>query len=237
MAGNGIPILLVEDDPGVVRFVAAGLSAHGYRPLHAGSLAEAWQRLGERLDARMPRLLVLDLGLPDGDGVDLVARLRADPRFAALPVLVLSARQDEAQKIAALDAGADDYLTKPFSSGELLARVRAMLRRAALAPAPPGALRTGALEIDLARHEVRRDGRPVHLTPIEYRLLACLAARPGHVVTHRQLLSEVWGADQVDQLHYLRIYMGHLRAKLEANPAEPRHLLTELGVGYRLADE
>lgn len=235
MAGEAI--LLVEDDAGVAQFVAASLAAHGYRPLHAGSVGEAWQRLGERLDDAMPRLVVLDLGLPDADGIELVARLRGDARLSALPVLVLSARHDEAQKIAALDAGADDYLTKPFAAGELLARVRAMLRRAALSQAPAQAWRVDALEIDLPRREVRRDGRIVHLSPIEYRLLACLAARPGHVVTHRQLLSQVWGAEHVDQLHYLRIYMGHLRAKLEPRPAEPRYLLTELGVGYRLADE
>ena len=234
---RGEAILLVEDDPGVVQFVSATLSAQGYRPLHAGGIEEGWARLGANPEPQAPRLVVLDLGLPDGDGVALVSRLRADPRFAALPVLVLSARHDEDQKIAALDAGADDYLTKPFSAGELLARMRAMLRRAALVPAPARVLRVGALDIDLDRREVKRDGQPGRLTPIEYRLLACLASRPGHVVTHRQLLSTVWGAEQIDQLHYLRIYMGHLRAKLEDNPAEPRHLLTELGVGYRLADE
>jgi two-component system, OmpR family, KDP operon response regulator KdpE len=150
---------------------------------------------------------------------------------------VLSARIQETQKIAALDAGADDYLTKPFGVGELLARVRAMLRRAAVTPEPATRVEVGGLLFDREQRQLLLDGLPVHLSPLEYRLLERLAHVPGKVVTHRQLLADVWGTEQVDQLHYLRIYMGHLRAKIEANPAEPRYLLTELGVGYRLADE
>jgi two-component system, OmpR family, KDP operon response regulator KdpE len=176
----------------------------------------------------------VDLGLPDMDGVELIAKMRTT---LSAPVLVLSARIQEEQKIAALDAGADDYLVKPFGVGELLARVRAMLRRSGTPAAAPPVMRVGELVLDRAAHELRRNGEPVHLTPIEFRLFERLARAPGKVVTHRQLLTDVWGTEQVDQLHYLRIYMGHLRAKVEADPAEPRYLLTELGVGYRLADE
>ncbi|MBC5765928.1 response regulator [Ramlibacter albus] len=223
-------ILVVEDDSSIAQFVAASLSAEGMSPRVAATAAEA---RGE-LRASMPRLLIVDLGLPDADGVDLIAQWRSE---CGVPILVLSARMQEAQKIAALDAGADDYLTKPFGVGELLARVRAMLRRAAAAPAPAAQLRIGALAFDREARSLAVDGREVHLTPLEYRLFERLARTPGKVVTHRQLLADVWGGDQVDQLHYLRIYMGHLRAKIEADPAEPRWLLTELGVGYRLADE
>jgi len=223
-------ILLVEDDPSIAQFVAASLSASGLRPVTA---ATAKQGL-EEARTKQPTLVIVDLGLPDLDGVELIARLR---ERAATPILVLSARTNEAQKIAALDAGADDYLTKPFGVGELLARVRAMLRRAAVNPEPAPLVEVGGLAFDRRAHQVRLDGAPVHLTPLEYRLLERLARVQGKVVTHRQLLADVWGDEQVDQLHYLRIYMGHLRAKLEVNPAEPRYLLTELGVGYRLADE
>ena len=223
-------VLLVEDDSAIARFVAASLSAAGLAPRHAADAASAqreWQECA-------PALLIVDLGLPDADGVDLIAGWRAE---RDTPILVLSARTQEAQKIAALDAGADDYLTKPFGVGELLARVRAMLRRAGTEPTPAPVLRVGQLEFDRERRQLSVDGHPVHLTPLEYRLFERLARAPGKVVTHRQLLADVWGSEQVDQLHYLRIYMGHLRAKLERDPADPRYLLTELGVGYRLADE
>jgi two-component system KDP operon response regulator KdpE len=223
-------VLLVEDDASIAQFVAASLSAAGLRPVTATT---ATQGLDEAR-GHNPRLIIVDLGLPDLDGVELITRLRAR---STTPILVLSARIQEAQKIAALDAGADDYLTKPFGVGELLARVRAMLRRAAVSPEPAPLVRVGGLTLDREAHELRLDGSPVHLSPLEYRLLERLAVSQGKVVTHRQLLADVWGTDQVDQLHYLRIYMGHLRAKIEANPAEPRYLLTELGVGYRLADE
>jgi two-component system KDP operon response regulator KdpE len=227
---SGARILLVEDDAAIAQFVAASLSAAGLRPFTATRAAEAEQALR----TAEPDLLIVDLGLPDEDGVDLIARLR---QRLATPILVLSARIQEVEKIAALDAGADDYLTKPFGVGELLARVRAMLRRAAASPQPAPELRVGDLVIDRAAHAVRLRGAAVHLSPREFALLERLARAPGRVVTHRQLLADVWGGEHVDQLHYLRIYMGHLRAKLEDDPAEPRYLLTELGVGYRLADE
>jgi two-component system KDP operon response regulator KdpE len=223
-------ILVVEDDASIAQFVAASLSAAGMLPRVAGTAAQA----DAELRAAACDLLVIDLGLPDEDGVALIARLRSR---LTVPILVLSARTQEAQKIAALDAGADDYLTKPFGVGELLARVRAMLRRAAANPPPPAQLQVGDLLLDREAHRLQVRGQPVHLTPLEFRLLERLARAPGKVVTHRQLLADVWGTEQVDQLHYLRIYMGHLRAKIEADPAEPRYLLTELGVGYRLADE
>jgi two-component system KDP operon response regulator KdpE len=223
-------ILIVEDDGSIAQFVAASLSAASMRPR---SCATAREARGE-VRSRTPDLVILDLGLPDEDGVSLIADLRTS---FAMPILVLSARSQEPEKIAALDAGADDYLTKPFGVGELLARVRAMLRRASAAPQPSNMLRIGDLAFDREARELTRGGAPVHLTPIEFKLFERLARSPGKVLTHRQLLADVWGSEQVDQLHYLRIYMGHLRAKIEDDPAQPRHLLTELGVGYRLADE
>ena len=227
-------ILVVEDDSSIAQFVAASLSASGWRPVHVGSAAQALNTLAGWHGDDAAQLLIVDLGLPDRDGIALIAELRQ--RWAT-PVLVLSARSQEADKIAALDAGADDYLSKPFGVGELLARVRALLRRA-LAPATPSPVqRIAGLELHRATHQVRLDGTLLHLSPIEYKLLERLARNPGQVLTHRQLLADVWGATQVDQLHYLRIYMGHLRAKIEADPTAPRYLLTELGVGYRLADE
>jgi two-component system KDP operon response regulator KdpE len=224
-------ILIVEDEAAIANVLAASLSAAGHAPRTARTAAQARQEL-----ARVrPDLLVVDLGLPDEDGAVLIAEVREQ---SPVPILVLSARTQEAQKIAALDAGADDYITKPFGTGELLARIRAMLRRAAAAPpADEEAFAVGELAIDLARRQVHLRGEPVHLSPREFALLARLARSPGRVVTHRQLLADVWGAEHVDQLQYLRIYMGHLRAKLEADPAQPRYLLTELGVGYRLADD
>lgn len=223
-------ILIVEDESAIAQFVAASLGAAGLRTHSASTARQAREEL-----ARLgPDLLIVDLGLPDADGVDLIAQVRAGH---SVPILVLSARTQEAQKIAALDAGADDYLTKPFGVGELLARVRAMLRRAAAEPQRAARLQVGDLVLDRDARQVLLRAEPVHLTPREYALLERLARAPGKVVTHRQLLADCWGDEQVDQLHYLRIYMGHLRAKLEDDPAEPRYLLTELGVGYRLADE
>jgi two-component system KDP operon response regulator KdpE len=223
-------ILIVEDDSSISQFVAASLSAEGMRPRTCSTARAARGEVRERV----PELVILDLGLPDEDGVSLIRSLR--PQYAT-PILVLSARAQEPEKIAALDAGADDYLTKPFGVGELLARVRAMLRRAGATPPPSTVLRIGDLIFDGEAHELTRRGEPVHLTPIEFKLFERLARAPGKVHTHRQLLADVWGSDQVDQLHYLRIYMGHLRGKIEDDPAQPRYLLTELGVGYRLADE
>lgn len=228
-------VLVVEDDTSIAQFVAASLSASGLRPVSAGSAAQALAALDQLQGPHTPRLLIIDLGLPDRDGVDLIAALR---QTLATPILVLSARLQEAQKIAALDAGADDYLTKPFGVGELLARVRANLRRPRAASAdgkPDESLFIfGDVAVDRKARLVRRAGVEVHLTPIEYRLLLVLVANVGRVLTHRQLLREVWGPSHADQSHYLRIYMGHLRQKLETDPSQPQHLLTETAVGYRL---
>ncbi|MBA2675733.1 response regulator [Ramlibacter sp.] len=223
-------ILVLEDEVSIATFVCASLSAAGMLPRATGRAVHARREL-----ATAPAdLLIVDLGLPDEDGITFITELR---KTSSVPVLVLSARAHESQKIEALDAGADDYLGKPFGVGELLARVRAMLRRAAAAPTAPARLRVGELEYDRASRELKLRGAAVHLTKRELALFDALARALGKVLTHRQLLAEVWGAEQVDQLHYLRVYMGHLRSKVEADPAEPRYLLTELGVGYRLADE
>jgi len=222
--------IVIEDEPQIRRFVRAALEGEGWQVFEAATARQGLADAG----TRKPDLLVLDLGLPDGDGLDLIRDVRG---WSAVPIIVLSARVDEADKIAALDAGADDYLTKPFGTGELLARVRANLRRpraAGTAAEEAGLFRFGEVEVDAHARIVRRAGSEVHLTPIEYRLLAQLVAQPGRVLTHRQLLREVWGPSHAEQSHYLRIYMGHLRQKLEADPAQPRHLLTETGVGYRL---
>jgi len=222
--------IVIEDEPQIRRFVRGALQAEGWQVHEAATLREGLTAAG----TRQPDLLVLDLGLPDGDGVALIRDVRG---WSSVPIIVLSARADEQDKIAALDAGADDYLTKPFGTGELLARVRANLRRPRATAGGEEAQAVfcfGDIEVDRAARLVRRAGAEVHLTPIEYRLLATLTAHPGRVLTQRQLLREVWGPAQSDQSHYLRIYMGHLRHKLEADPAQPRHLLTETGVGYRL---
>ena len=223
--------LIVEDEPQIRRFLRTALEAEGWQVHEAATHQRGLIEAG----TRKPDLLVLDLGLPDGDGMDLIRDLRG---WSAVPIIVLSARADESDKIAALDAGADDYLTKPFGVGELLARVRASLRRrrsagAGAEPADP-VFRFGEVEVDQRSRIVRRSGVEVHLTPIEYRLLSVLLANAGRVLTHRQLLREVWGPAHAEQSHYLRVYMGHLRQKLEADPAQPRHLLTETAVGYRL---
>ena len=220
--------LIVEDEPQIRRFVRASLEAEQWQVFEAETMARGLIEAG----TRRPHLVILDLGLPDGDGVQFLADLR---HWSKVHVIVLSARTHENDKIAALDAGADDYITKPFGAGELLARVRVALRRhAGLAgPAEP-VFRFGAVAVDLAARRVSRRGEAVHLTPIEYRLLGVLIANAGRVLTHRHLLHEVWGPGRSDSAHYLRIYMGHLRQKLEDEPARPRHLLTETGVGYRL---
>jgi len=222
-------VLLIEDDPHIRRFVRLALEGEGCGVFEAGTVERGLIEAG----TRQPDVVILDLGLPDADGMVLIRELRG---WTQVPVLVLSARAAEADKIAALDAGADDYLAKPFGLGELLARLRVLLRRHARGGAGnPAAVAFGAVRVDLARREVTRDGRHVHLTAIEYRLLAALLSRRGKVVTHRELLREVWGPSHVEHSHYLRIYMGHLRQKLEADPAQPRYLLTEVGVGYRYA--
>jgi two-component system KDP operon response regulator KdpE len=233
-------VLLVEDDRELRQTLREALAVEGYAVLTAASLSEGLAllahagRSGPAADDPGMDLVVLDLGLPDGDGEALLAALR---RRHAIPVLVVSARQAEGQKIRLLDAGADDYLVKPFSIGELLARMRVALRhRGTTLRAALTRYRRGGVAIDLARQQVRRDDGAVHLTPTEFKLLARLVRSAGQVVTHRQLLADVWGADFVEHTHYLRLYMGQLRAKLEADPAEPALLLTEPGVGYRLAE-
>lgn len=228
MNSTNLPtVLLVEDDPHIRRFVRTALEGDGCRVAESQTMLQGLVEAG----TRKPDMVILDLGLPDGDGRQFVTDLRT---WSSMPVLVLSARAAEVDKIDVLDAGADDYLTKPFSVGELLARVRAMLRRARRGTEiEQPVFRFGAIEVDLIHRHVSRDGQPVHLTPIEYRLLCVLLAHAGKVMTHRQLLREVWGPSYADSSHYLRIYVGHLRQKLEDDPAQPRHFLTEVGVGYR----
>ena len=219
-------ILVVEDEQHIRRFVRTALESEAYQVTEAGTCAQGLQDIRtQRLD-----MLILDLGLPDGDGVQLIQTLRT---WSKLPVLVLSARSADQDKIKALDAGADDYLSKPFSTGELLARVRALLRRRPEGVVAEAQLSFGDFEIDCVRRTVSKAGMPLHLTQIEYRLLAYLAAHPGRVLTHRHLLAQVWGGQAVENHQYLRVYVGHLRQKIESNPAQPRHILTEIGVGYR----
>jgi len=221
-------LLIVEDEDAIRRYVRTALEAEGFR-VHE---AEGQQRGLLEAATRKPDMLVLDLGLPDGDGLTLIRELR---QWSAMPILVLSARSDETDKIAALDAGADDYLIKPFGIGELLARIRAALRRTHVAGQAAGSatLQFGEIRVDRSLRRVWRCDEELHLTPIEYRLLSELLANPDKVLTQRHLLLAVWGPNAVEHNHYLRIYMGHLRQKLEVDPARPRHLLTEAGIGYR----
>ncbi|MBK6557353.1 MAG: response regulator [Comamonadaceae bacterium] len=222
-------VLVVEDDREMRALMLSSLSVEGFEVQTAVSLSEA----GALLRHSPPDVIVLDLGLPDGDGVELVREVR---RHQSTPIIVVSARHQEAQKIQLLDAGADDYLTKPFSVGELLARIRVALRHRGTALAAAVTLHAlDDLRVDLAARVVERGGEAVHLTPTEFNLLARLVRSAGRVVTHRQLLADVWGPEFTEHTHYLRLYMGQLRAKIETDPAEPRHLLTETGVGYRLA--
>jgi two-component system KDP operon response regulator KdpE len=227
-------ILLVEDDRELRAILREALSVEGYAVQAAASLADARALLQHAERGAAPDLVLLDLGLPDGDGEPFLNELR---RQSTAPVIVISAREAEGQKIRLLDGGADDYLVKPFGIGELLARMRVALRHRGRHSQPAVlSSRQGGLDIDLAGRRVRRDGHEVHLTPTEFKLLARLVRQSGQVVTHRQLLADVWGAEHTEQTHYLRLYMGQLRAKLEDDSAEPRHLLTEPGVGYRMAD-
>lgn len=221
-------ILVVDDDLQLRRFLRTTLSGHGHVIVEAGSVAEAVDAI-ERV---MPAVILLDLGLPDGDGLDVLRRIRTEDRP---PVIVLSARGQEGDKVIALDAGADDYLTKPFGAGELLARIRVALRHAG-GPPVPDVIEVGPIRIDQPRHSVTVGGTEVHLTPLEFRLLLELARQPGRVMTHRHLLREIWGPNAVEELHYLRVHMGALRRKIEADPARPQWLLTEAGVGYRMRE-
>jgi two-component system KDP operon response regulator KdpE len=224
-------VLVIEDEVAMRRFLSAALSSHGFKVIEAGTVAQAMTLATET----RPAAILLDLGLPDGDGLDLLRKLR---EWSTTPVIVLSARDREDDKVQALDAGADDYLTKPFGVSELLARIRVALRHArAQTVTEDPVLAIGPIRVDQARHEVTVDEALVHLTPIEFRLLSFLARHAGKVLTHRQLLHEVWGPRSTQHTQYLRVHMAALRKKLETDPARPRWLTTEPGVGYRLRDE
>ncbi|MBF0460968.1 MAG: response regulator [Magnetococcales bacterium] len=223
-----ILIVIIEDEPQIRRFVRAALEAEQYVVVESATGARGLIEVG----TRRPDLVIVDLGLPDMDGLDLIRDMRV---WSNLPILILSARSNEADKVKALDQGADDYLTKPFGVPELLARVRALLRRLVRTHADEApTVRFGEVEVSLAQRAVTRNGKNVHLTAIEYRLLAQLVANVGRVLTHRTLLRDVWGPNQSDNTHYLRVYMSNLRRKLEHDPNVPQHILTESGVGYRL---
>ncbi len=219
--------IIVEDERHIRRFIRTALETEDWRVFEAETMKQGLVEAG----TRKPDVVILDLGLPDGDGVDFIRDLRT---WSLTPVIVLSARVDETQKIAALDAGADDYLTKPFGVGELLARVRAVLRRKAVGNADESVFRFGDVEVDLAKRQVRKNDMQIHLTSLEYRLLTTLIANAEKVLTHRQILRDVWGPSYVAHDHYVRVHMGNLRRKLEDDPAQPKHLLTETAVGYRL---
>ncbi len=231
MSEPTLVVLLVEDDRHIRRFLRTSLETEGWRVFEAETLGQGL------VDAatRKPDLVIADLGLPDGDGVDLIRQVRT---WSRVPVIVLSARSDEDDKVRALDAGADDYIEKPFGVSELLARVRANMRRQqSLREGGESATVTiGDVEIDLAARIVKKAGAVVHLTPIEFRLLGVLVSNAGRVLTHRHLLREVWGPSHVEDNHYLRVFMANLRHKLETDPAQPKMLLTETGVGYRLVN-
>lgn len=220
-------VVLIEDESQIRRFVREALEGEGCAVHEAASAAQGVTEAG----TRKPDLVILDLGLPDRDGNSVIRDIRT---WSGVPILILSARSAEQEKVAALDAGADDYLTKPFGLGELLARVRALLRRRTRLDELAGdTIRFGDIDVDLARRRVTRAGEELHLTPIEYRLLTVMIANAGRVMTQRQLLREVWGPSHAESSHYLRVFVGHLRRKLEYDPAQPHHILTEIGVGYR----
>ena len=228
MSAGDVRVLVVDDEPQIVRGLKVILRNAGYRVDEATTKKEAL----DAVSVRPPDAIVLDLVLPDGDGVDVATEIR---RWSQVPIVVLSAVGDEHQKVRALDAGADDYVTKPFGADELLARMRAVLRRRS--EDGDGPVQVGDLEVDLADRSVRRAGEEVHLTPIEFDLLGRLAQHPGRLVTHRQLLQEVWGPGYEDETHYLRVHFAHVRAKLEPDPSNPRYVITEPGIGYRLRAE
>jgi two-component system KDP operon response regulator KdpE len=230
MSAPGVLVLVVEDERPMLKFLRAALTAQEYRVVEAGTTREAMVAA----TTHNPEVILLDLGLPDGDGIELTRRIR---EWSRKPIIVISARGREEDKVAALDAGADDYLTKPFSTGELLARIRVALRHAAgTGSGDGGSIDIGPLHLDQVRREVTVDGREVHLTPIEYRLLVLLAQNAGKVLLHRQILVEVWGPPYANETHYLRVFMAQLRRKIEADPNRPRLLVTEPGVGYRLRE-
>jgi two-component system, OmpR family, KDP operon response regulator KdpE len=228
-ATAGMLVLVVEDEPQMRRFLRPALEGQGYRVIEAATAKEAIVLAS----THNPDCVILDLGLPDGDGAEVTRRLR---EWSTVPIIVVSARGQEADKVAALDAGADDYLTKPFGTGELLARLRVAQRHIARFSdgSPEPVFEALGLRVDLGAREVRRDGEEVHLTPLEYKLLATLVRHYGKVLTHRQLLKEVWGPSAVAETQYLRVYMAQLRHKIEKDPARPVLIMTETGVGYRL---
>lgn len=231
MANANAVILVVEDDPPIQRFLRAALDANGYRVIDAATCAKALMLFNQMA----PDAVILDLGMPDCDGIEIVRHIR---KLAGTPILIVSARGHERGKIEALDAGADDYLTKPFGIGELLARLRVALRRPIRTDGPGGGMVTvGDITVNLDSREVTVAGQPVHLTPHEYRLLMVLLSNAGKVLTHKQLLKEVWGAGYGFETHYVRIYMNQLRKKIEPDPSQPRYIHTEIGVGYRLNAE
>jgi two-component system KDP operon response regulator KdpE len=229
MASPAPVVLLIEDEPQMRRLLGATLRAHEYQVVEAGTAREGLAQAA----GRNPDVILLDLGLPDRDGLEVTREIR---RASRTPIIVISARGQERDKVSALDLGADDYLTKPFGVPELLARVRVALRHSAfVSPSAAGSVfQTGELRVDIARRKVFRNGQEAHLTPTEYKLLLSLVRHAGRVVTHRQLLQEVWGVNYQEQSHYLRVYMAQLRHKLERDPTRPRLFLTEPGVGYRL---
>lgn len=231
MNNSSAVAIIVEDEKQIRRFLRTSLENEGLTVYEADSGRQGLIEAG----TRKPDLLILDLGLPDMEGLDLIRDLRA---WTDRPILILSARTSEQEKIEALDAGADDYLTKPFGVGELLARIRVLLRRAYALSSPEdnASFTFGDVSIDLAKRRVLHAGTEIHLTTTEYRLLSLLIQNRGKVLTHRQLLKEIWGPSHVDSSHYLRTYMAHLRRKLESDPARPKHLITEIGVGYRLVE-
>lgn len=226
---EGPLVLLIEDEPQMRRFLRATLTSHGFRLVEAASRQEGLAHM----TTHNPEIVLLDLGLPDGDGIEITRELRT---WSNTPIIVISARGREDDKVEALDAGADDYLTKPFGANELLARIRVALRHRADTPPGESSLASGPLRVDLTRRIVTVKGIEVHLTPLEYRLLTLLLKHRGKVLTHRQILKEVWGAAYASQTHYLRVYMAQLRRKIEPDPAQPKLVITEPGVGYRLRD-
>jgi two-component system KDP operon response regulator KdpE len=231
MSAPGPLVLVIEDEPQMRRFLRPALEGQGYRVIEAATASEGLMQAS----SFNPDLLLLDLGLPDADGVDVTRRIR---EWSAVPIVVISARGQETDKVAALDAGADDYLTKPFGMAELLARLRVARRHIERlgAEATEPVFERAGLRVDLAKRQVMRDGSELHLTPLEYKLLATLVRYAGRVVTHRQLLKEVWGPGSANETQYLRVYMAQLRHKIERDPTRPALLLTESGVGYRLRD-
>ena len=222
-------ILVIDDEPQLLRFLTAALKSHGYRVLTASTAEE-----GERLAvSHQPKAILLDLGLPDRDGLEVVANLRG---WCETPIIVISARGQEDDKVSALEAGANDYLTKPFGTRELIARIRVALRNRLQSSTASPLIEIGDIHVDLEGRVVTRNGEKIHLTPNEFKLLAVLVRHPGKILTHNQLLKEVWGVANIQQTHYLRVYMNQLRQKLEENPARPKYFQTELGVGYRLVE-